>query len=177
MPCTLCGLSGRCRKPSGAGGRKESSSGCRSNGRKKRAQKLGRKKHGYVRAPLLHGFLPCHPLANRPCATMCFPSSPQAIAMAKFEAREIEPGHGPSRWCWPTAGYHPRTYVPGGEMLLLPGEFTPAASGPGATLVLPLKSPAAKTKLEQSPPGSSQTVGLLESPKRLLLLQRGVTSC
>ena len=54
---------------------------------------------------------------------------------------------------------------------MLPGEFTPAASGPGATLALPLKSPASKYKLENSPT-KKQTVELLESPKVLLLMQK-----
>jgi len=59
----------------------------------------------------------------------------RALMLDRFEARlEHLPGHGPTKWLWPTAGKYPRTYVPGGDVLLMQESGTTAEGGPGHAL-------------------------------------------
>jgi len=56
---------------------------------------------------------------------------------AKLEKRlEFSPGHGPTKYLWPTAYNHPRTYVSGGELLLGFGTVVHQHGGRGTGVVI-----------------------------------------
>jgi len=62
---------------------------------------------------------------------------------------EFAPGYGPTKWLWPTAYEHPRSYVPGGDILLEFGSVVHQHGGKGTGIVI--GNPASYSSVE---PGS-----------------------
>ena len=73
-----------------------------------------------------------------------FKNNERKIALSEWkEGATQEPGHGPTRWLWPTARDHPRMWIAGSDIPIKESDRAQSATWQG--------SPGARAKITLSP--------------------------